>query len=1230
MALSKRLRLRYLSVVTLFSLVIGLNSQLISSIVTYAAESIGWNFNTNQLSDFTKYVSSGAADTTSWQSTGGTANSGTIFIDATQVSKTVYVSKAAYSLGNIGSTYKFSAFMFSQGSPGYSGMGFTSTAPSSSTVGGAPSNPFRPNDALGISVHGSGYVFHNAGNNYSGYWLADSPSSDPAITRTTKWSDADGTSGMINCSTDANSDGVPDYTADTCWFKVVYTITYKGSNTFDTKVEVWEANADGTLDDATVDTVHEVNGITNATIGGASTIYSYINFSGTRMQYFDDFSVELSGGASVIEPGAPVVLTSSASETNGIITVGGNVTSNNGFAVTERGFVYGTSTGPTISGNKIADGSSGTGTYTGNTSQLADGTYYVRAYATNSSGTSYGSESTVTVTSPTVTFNKNDGSGTTASQASRTSAALTTNSFNRSGYTFSGWNTDSDGTGTAYADDATFAFTSDDTLYAQWLKSTPSVDATHDIWIQGDGSDPDNGTSTSLTLKMGTSGTGSGYKRVALLRFDYDPSYVWTSAALDLVVSSNTKGNSDPGYGVSFKSFNVNVFGANDADWAESSLDFTSASTTTSDWKISFTHPYSTPGATLLGNLSVPANSRPGGPYPTVGETYSLSNSDLVTFLNNDSDGKVTFFITRSDTSDQSNLSFASSENTTYDGPKLSVPGGSFSYPVAYDINGGTGTAPDQGAYVVGTPYTVASPSSITPPTGKSFAGWNSRPGGNGTSYSVGSSYSTAASVTLYAQYTSNPVVTYDSNDGTSQTSYQAVPSATATALTANSFTRVGYTFSGWDTSSGGGGTAYSDGANITTSSAVTLYAQWTATSSGSSGSSGTSGGTTARRTTPTPMVLPPVVNPQPRLPLPPSPAPSTRPLTSALPQIQSGVPSVSRVTIGGVPAPLSTARTSPDSINFSAGRFALNVGVDNGGEVVENTESGQLEITVRDGSIAAISGNGLRPLTTVQVWLPGVRESELGRVTVDANGNIAGSVNLGASAGEPPLPIGKRVLQVTGFDEDGNQAVIELPINIAQSAPAPEPNRQAGALPDLAPAQTLHTSAGMPVSATVTPLSDQNLLTVDGGDWAVSVSLANGAGSVAGEQDAPTLTMQQTGVGSVFGSGFQPGTLASVWLFSDPTLLATVQVADDGTVSTNFLVDGQFIPAGEHTLQIQAVGTDGFIKATNIGVAIEEPPQVTTSANSDVLLWWVAAAFVALMLLIAVVVAVRRGRKFV
>ncbi len=71
---------------------------------------------------------------------------------------------------------------------------------------------------------------------------------------------------------------------------------------------------------------------------------------------------------------------------------GGNVTSDAGYSVTAKGVCWNTSPNPTIANNFTTDGT-GTGAFSSSLTGLAiNTTYYVRAYATNSQGTSYGNE----------------------------------------------------------------------------------------------------------------------------------------------------------------------------------------------------------------------------------------------------------------------------------------------------------------------------------------------------------------------------------------------------------------------------------------------------------------------------------------------------------------------------------------------------------------------------------------------------------------------------------------------------------------------------------------------------------------------------------------------------------------------------------------------------------------------------------------------------------------------
>ncbi|HXB43206.1 MAG TPA: fibrobacter succinogenes major paralogous domain-containing protein [Puia sp.] len=71
-------------------------------------------------------------------------------------------------------------------------------------------------------------------------------------------------------------------------------------------------------------------------------------------------------------------------------TSGGNITSDGGSSITERGICFNTTTNPTTANNKVASGS-GVGSFNANMAGLTENTmYYVRAYAINSAGTAYG------------------------------------------------------------------------------------------------------------------------------------------------------------------------------------------------------------------------------------------------------------------------------------------------------------------------------------------------------------------------------------------------------------------------------------------------------------------------------------------------------------------------------------------------------------------------------------------------------------------------------------------------------------------------------------------------------------------------------------------------------------------------------------------------------------------------------------------------------------------------
>jgi len=102
----------------------------------------------------------------------------------------------------------------------------------------------------------------------------------------------------------------------------------------------------------------------------------------------------------------PQVTTTAASSVTFTTAVsGGNVTNDGGAPVTARGVCWSTSPNPTIA-NSLTSNGTGLGSFVSNLAGLSPGTtYYVRAYATNQSGTGYGNQITFTtpVATPTLT-----------------------------------------------------------------------------------------------------------------------------------------------------------------------------------------------------------------------------------------------------------------------------------------------------------------------------------------------------------------------------------------------------------------------------------------------------------------------------------------------------------------------------------------------------------------------------------------------------------------------------------------------------------------------------------------------------------------------------------------------------------------------------------------------------------------------------------------------------------
>jgi uncharacterized protein (TIGR02145 family) len=164
----------------------------------------------------------------------------------------------------------------------------------------------------------------------------------------------------------------------------------------------WSTVSNPTISDTKTDdgtgTGSFASSITGLTPATNYHIRSYAtNPAGTA--YGSDVSFTTETCIIVITVPISSITTSSASS-------GGNITSNCGATITDRGVCRSLTPGPTIADNVITGGS-GTGSFTCNMTGLSTGTiYYLRAYATTGTGTNYGSQMSFVTNS---TFTDYDG-----------------------------------------------------------------------------------------------------------------------------------------------------------------------------------------------------------------------------------------------------------------------------------------------------------------------------------------------------------------------------------------------------------------------------------------------------------------------------------------------------------------------------------------------------------------------------------------------------------------------------------------------------------------------------------------------------------------------------------------------------------------------------------------------------------------------------------------------------
>lgn len=382
----------------------------------------------------------------------------------------------------------------------------------------------------------------------------------------------------------------------------------------------------------------------------------------------------------------------------------------------------------------------------------------------------------------TLSYSGNSQTGGSVPQAVTTSdgsvvLSANVNSMYRTGYTFNGWNTRADGTGTHYAVGESFPISANTTIYVDWLRDS------YTVTYNSNGATA--GTAPSVTSGSGTLNLAQNTGNLSKTGYIFSG---WNSAADGSGTSVAVGGTFTP-------SQNTTMF----AKW------------------ITYTVTYNTNGAT--------SGSAPS-PQSSVTSLTLASNSGNL--------AKTNFYFNGWNTNN-SGTGTAYNEGDTYSPTANITLYASWSnapiYLLTFDANGATsGTSP---ALYRGLSATIGLPqnSGNLAKTGYTFRGWNTQADGLGTGYVESASYGVSRTETLYAEWLLiQHTLTYSPNGATAGTTPNAVtqvPGNLTTALNSGALAKSGYNFGGWNTRADGSGTSYSPGSVLNLNADQTLYAIW-------------------------------------------------------------------------------------------------------------------------------------------------------------------------------------------------------------------------------------------------------------------------------------------------------------------------------------------------------------------------------------------------------------------
>ena len=188
-------------------------------------------------------------------------------------------------------------------------------------------------------------------------------------------------------------------------------ITADGGSSITSRGVCWSTSAAPTiaLSTKTSDGTGTGSFVSSLTGLAASTLYHVRSYAINAIGTSYGNEVTFTTSAPVTNPTVPILFTNTITAIGPTSALSGGVTtSDGGSTITSRGVCWSTASNPTISLSTKTSNGIGPGTYSSNITGLTPlTTYHVRAYATNSTGTGYGSDlsftTTATATIPTLT-----------------------------------------------------------------------------------------------------------------------------------------------------------------------------------------------------------------------------------------------------------------------------------------------------------------------------------------------------------------------------------------------------------------------------------------------------------------------------------------------------------------------------------------------------------------------------------------------------------------------------------------------------------------------------------------------------------------------------------------------------------------------------------------------------------------------------------------------------------